>query len=114
MRLACTSCTWLFTIALLCGGALLMTLATLWLGDLVAVGWHAGCVAKVIAFSLFSSAPIVALIAWTDYRSTRSEESLKKRLGCLGVSLAVLGTLELALALFELFILAVIGAIYIF
>jgi hypothetical protein len=58
---------------------------------------------------VFATARTVIFIAWSDYRNTEDVDSRKKRLTWLGVSLAILGALELGLVVAEFFLLIAIG-----
>jgi hypothetical protein len=111
---ACDSCIWSVSIALLVVGIVIMTASATLLGCLLYAGWFDGWPSRVIALLLFTTAPIVTLIAWNDYRNTEGSDSLKKRLTWLGVSLAILGVLELGLVVAEFFLLIAIGPSNIF
>jgi hypothetical protein len=87
-----------------------MTLAATLLGDITVEAWRGGWVARSIAFILFASAPLATLTTLIDYRSARSVHSRKKRLAWLGVRLAILGGLELALVFAEVIALNVLFA----
>jgi FtsH-binding integral membrane protein len=109
MQRACESCTWSLSVGLLVLGILIMATAATLLGVLLYAGWLDGWPSRVIALLLFTTAPIVTYIAWNDYRNPEDSDSLKKRLTWLGVSLAILGVLELGLVVAEFFLLIAIG-----
>jgi hypothetical protein len=102
------------SIAWLVIGILTMVVAVAWLGILVYASWFDGWPSRVISPVVFATAPIVTFIAYDDYRSTESVESLTKRLTWLGVSLVILGVLELGLVVAEFFLLIAIGPSSIF
>jgi hypothetical protein len=105
---ACDSCAWSLSIALVVIGTLIMAAAT-GLGCLLYAGWSDGWPSRVIALIVFATARTVIFIAWSDYRNTEDVDSRKKRLTWLGVSLAILGALELGLVVAEFFLLIAIG-----
>ena len=102
LDLACNPCTWWVALVLLVAGVLTMTVAALLLGYIAVEAWHGGWVARTIAFILFASAPFATFTALIDYRESRNLDSQKKRLAWLGVRLAILGGLELALVFAEI------------
>jgi hypothetical protein len=91
-----------------------MTSAAILLGFLAIHAWHYGWIARAITFALFLSSPAVMSTAFFDYRNTRNLDTTRKRLARLGVGLAILGSLELVLAISEFFLLVAIvgGGIY--
>jgi hypothetical protein len=101
-------------IALLVSGMLIMTTATIVLGDIAIQAWHYGWTARIVAFLLFLTSPAAMSTALFDYRNTRYLDTARKRLACLGVSLAILGGLELVLATCEFYFLVAIGVGYIY
>ncbi len=105
MLRACESCARSVSIALLVVGILIMTAATTLFGLFVYVGWTDGWPSGVIALVLFTSAPIVTFVAYNEYRGTEGVDSPRKRLTWLGVSLAIVGVLELCLVVAEVILL---------
>ncbi len=104
MLRACESCARPVSIALLVVGILIMTAVVTLFGVFVYVGWTDGWPSGVIALVLFTTAPIVTFVAYNDYRTTEGTDSPRKRLTWLGVSLAILGALELCLVVAEIFL----------
>jgi NhaP-type Na+/H+ and K+/H+ antiporter len=87
-----------------------MASAALVLGYFAIEAWHDGWAARIIAFLLFLTVPFVVWATVFDFRGTQNLDVLKKRVAWLGVSLAILGALELVLAIAEIFVLAVLSA----
>ena len=100
---ACTSCTRNAAVALLVAGTLIMNSAVIVFGYVATETWHNGWAARVISLLLFLTVPFVVSSAFADFRSKRNLDTLTKRLACLGVSLAILGVLELALCVAEIY-----------
>jgi hypothetical protein len=110
MQRACTSCTWAVAYSLLGVGIVIMTSAATALGFFAVEAWHDGWAARIIAFLVFLTVPFVVLAAVFDFKSTENLDTLKKRVAWFGFSLAILGALELALAVAEILLAVVLSA----
>ncbi len=98
IKLACSSCKWLVSVALLCAGLIVIAIALLFFVSGLIGDWQSGWVARIIGVLIFCTLPFVIISIALDYREGRDEDPLK-RLAWAGASLVGLGALELVLAI---------------
>jgi prepilin signal peptidase PulO-like enzyme (type II secretory pathway) len=91
-------------------GAVIMASAALVFAYIAVESWNDGWAARLITGLLFLTVPLAVLSAVYDYRSNRDLDTLTKRMAWLGVSLAILGALEWALAIADIFALIAVTA----
>jgi prepilin signal peptidase PulO-like enzyme (type II secretory pathway) len=91
-------------------GAVIMASAALVFAYIAVESWNDGWAARLITGLLFLTVPLVVLSAVYDYRSNRDLDTFTKRMAWLGVRLAILGALEWALAIADIFALIAVTA----
>jgi len=98
IRLACASCKWSASIALVAIGLILIALATYALCVSLIGDWQSGWIARVIGLIAFCSVPLVFTFVAREFVGSRDKESLRTRLAWAGAFATLLGLLELILA----------------
>jgi hypothetical protein len=103
-RLACATCKWSVSVALVTAGLILMALATFALVVSFIWDWQSGWIARLVGLIVLCSVPFVLTFVVRDFLESRNEEGLQTRLAWAGAFAIFLGVLELILGIASLLI----------